>query len=216
MKLALFLVLSVAGAGALAGCTTTRDEAGEVVRNPTAPDWRFIATENDRERLREWRTAWTEGLAKAAAAGHGPMLEGEDALLQPDAALPWQAPPPGDYRCRTIKMGAQRTGMLDYVAYPAFLCRIQQDNGRLTFAKLTGSQRPMGTILPYSGERMVFLGTLQLGDEQRLLQYGVDRDRDMAGLLEKIGDNRWRLVFPYPHFESTIDVLELVPDDSAS
>ena len=33
----------------------------------------------------------------------------------------------------------------------------------------------------------------------------------MAGLVERIGDNRWRLVFPYPHFESTLDVLELVP-----
>ena len=215
MKLTPFLLLAACVA-TLAGCAT-HEHATDVVRDPAAPTWRFIATENDRERLREWRSAWTEGLAKAAAAGHNEMLGQEGALLDPDAALPWQTLPPGDYRCRTIKVGGKTKGMLDYVAYPAFQCRIQPDsNGRLTFAKLTGSQRPMGLILPYTGERMVFLGTLQLGDETRSLQYGVDRDRDMAGLLEKIGDNRWRLVFPYPHFESTIDVMELVPDGSAS
>jgi hypothetical protein len=60
---------------------------------------------------------------------------------------------------------------------------------------------------------MVFLGTLQLGDEPGVLKYGHDRERDMAGLLERIGDRRWRLVFPYPAFESTIDVLELIPNE---
>ena len=33
----------------------------------------------------------------------------------------------------------------------------------------------------------------------------------MAGVVERIGENRRRLVLPYPRFESTIDVLELVP-----
>jgi hypothetical protein len=61
---------------------------------------------------------------------------------------------------------------------------------------------------------MVFLGTLQLGDERRSLEYGHDRERDMAGLMERIGDSRWRLVFPYPAFESTIDIIELVPRGS--
>ena len=82
----------------------------------------------------------------------------------------------------------------------------------MSFAKLTGSQRPIGMFLPFPGQqRMVFLGTLQLGDEQRALQYGRDRERDMAGVVERIGDNRWRLVLPYPAFESTLDVIELVP-----
>jgi hypothetical protein len=60
---------------------------------------------------------------------------------------------------------------------------------------------------------MVFLGTLQLGDEQAVLRYGHDRERAVAGWLERIGDRRWRLVFPYPAFESVVDVLELVPVD---
>jgi uncharacterized protein DUF4893 len=97
------------------------------------------------------------------------------------------------------------------VVYPPFDCRIRSTGGRTRFAKLTGSQRPIGRLLPYLPDRMVFLGTLQLGDETRALEYGRDQDRDMVGILERIGDRRWRLVFPYPHFESTVDVLELVP-----
>ena len=33
----------------------------------------------------------------------------------------------------------------------------------------------------------------------------------MAGLVERIGDNRWRLVLPAPAYESLLDVIELVP-----
>ena len=43
------------------------------------------------------------------------------------------------------------------------------------------------------------------------MQYGRDPDRDLAGWVERIGDNRWRLILPYPIYESTLDVLELVP-----
>lgn len=177
----------------------------------TNVDWRDIATDNDRMRLRQWRTAWTQALAKATAAGHGGELAKEGALLQPDAAMAWAPPPVGEYRCRTIKIGAKSDGLLDYVAYPAFDCRIRNEDGLLGFAKLTGSQRPLGVFLPDTRQRMVFLGTLQLGDESRALQYGRDRERDMAGIVERVDERRWRLVLPYPHFESTMDVLELVP-----
>ena len=43
------------------------------------------------------------------------------------------------------------------------------------------------------------------------MHYGRDRERDLAGWVERVGDRRWRLIFPYPHFESTLDVIELVP-----
>jgi hypothetical protein len=43
------------------------------------------------------------------------------------------------------------------------------------------------------------------------MQYGADPERDLAGYVERIGPNRWRLILPYPRFESMIDVLELVP-----
>lgn len=53
---------------------------------------------------------------------------------------------------------------------------------------------------------------MQLGDEMRIMSYGRDRERNLAGLVERIGERRWRILFPYPHFESTLDVIELVPE----
>ena len=170
-----------------------------------------MATEADRERVRELRESWEEALASARQSGFDAEIAREGALLSPDSALSDPAPPPGDYACRTIKLGRAQPGLLGFVAYPSFVCRIARESGRLAFAKLTGSQRPIGRFFADRDERMVFLGTLQLGDERRSYQYGVDRDRDMIGALERIGPRRWRLVLPYPRFESLLDVIELTP-----
>ncbi|HEV2865656.1 MAG TPA: DUF4893 domain-containing protein [Allosphingosinicella sp.] len=175
-----------------------------------ADDWRPRATDDDRRRLREWRDAWLEALPQARAAGHGSEIDREGALLQPDAALAGAAPPPGDYDCRTIKLGTP-DDLLPYIEYPVFRCRIAQQGGALAFTKLTGSQRPIGRLYPDTERRLVFLGTMQLGDERRAYEYGIDQDRDLVGLLERVGERRWRLVFPYPHYESLVDVIELIP-----
>lgn len=212
MKLAC-LPLCAAASVLLPACAT--DSAREVAAAPAPPDWRSIATDHDRHRLREWRTAWVEALEMARASGHAAALAEQGRLVAPDAALAWENPPPGVYRCRTVKIGGQSAAMLDYIAYPWFDCRIRLENGLMSFTKLSGSQRPIGLLLPYVGQRMVFLGTLQLGDESRALQYGRDTERDMAGIIERIGEEKWRLVFPYPHFESTIDIIELVPKNAA-
>jgi hypothetical protein len=206
-------VLPLCAALTLGACGARNvDAETQAARAPLpAPDWRAIATADDRERLRNWRTAWVEGVRKARASGHAAALSREGALLDPDAAIDWTNPPPGSYRCRVIKVGAKSRGMLDYVAYPPFNCEIRQEGHLISFAKMTGSQRPLGHFLPYVGQRMVFLGTLQLGDEPRALEYGRDRERDMAGVVERFGEQRWRLVLPYPHFESTIDIVELIP-----
>ena len=177
---------------------------------PRAEDWRSSATEDDRRRLRNWRDAWIEALAQARAAGHQAEIAAEGALLEPDAALAGPLPPAGDYDCRTIKVGTA-SDLLAYVAYPAFRCRIEVRGGRTAFTKLTGSQRPIGRLFADSERRMVFLGTMQLGDERSAYRYGIDRERDLVGMLERVGDDRWRLVFPYPHFESLVDVIEITP-----
>ncbi len=206
----LLLAASAALLAPLTACTTPGNGPEEAV--PRIDGWRTVATERDRERIREWRTAWLRALGRARAAGHGPAIAAEGALLQADAAIDTAAPPAGDYRCRTIKVGAKSEGLLEYVAYPAFRCRIGGGEGVRDFAKLTGSQRPIGRLFPENERRMIFLGTLQLGDEQGTLRYGHDVERAMAGVLERIGERRWRLVMPYPHFESVIDVIELVPE----
>lgn len=202
--------LSLCAALAITACGRGR-EAESFGHAAVPADWRTIATEHDRGRLREWRSAWVEALGRARAAGFGPTVTREGPLLDPDAAVGWRDIPDGEYRCRTIKLGAKSRGLLDYVAYPTFNCRVRREDGLVGFAKLSGSQRPIGHLLPAAGNRMIFLGTLQLGDETRALEYGRDRERDMAGIAERIGERRWRLVFPSPHFESLTDILELVP-----
>lgn len=180
-----------------------------MVPQPTN-DWRAVATKDDHQRLRGWRETFVEAIAAARQAGNGERIEKEGVLLQPDAAIGGPVPD-GLYRCRIIKIGAKQTGLLDYVDYPAFRCKV--DTGkRRHFSKLTGSQRPLGILFPDSQLREVFLGTLVLGDEQQALQYGVDESRDVAGFVERIGRSRYRLVMPQPHFESQLDIMELVPE----
>ena len=208
-------------AAALAACAAAQEPAPSPAA-PTAPSlmppcdpstasWRVLATEADRRRLRDWRQAWTGALEQARAGGHAEEIAREGALLEPDVALTEPTPPPGDYDCRTIKLGTPSPDLLVYVPYPAFRCRIAVDGDRMTFTKLSGSQRPIGRLFGDVDRRMIFLGTIQLGDEGRSYQYGIDAERDMIGVLERIGEQRWRLVFPYPHFESLLDVIELVP-----
>jgi hypothetical protein len=173
-------------------------------------NWREIASEADRQRLRDWRTAFTGALGAATRAGHAADIAREGVLLDPDAAI-GGAIPNGTYRCRVIKLGAKEPGMLDWVSYPPFTCRVSQARPLQKLTKLTGSQRPVGLIFPNDQVRQVFLGSLVLGDETRAMQYGEDETRNVAGYVERLGQNRWRLVMPRPHFESQLDVMELVP-----
>lgn len=193
----------------LSACSVLRQPAA-VIAHPTR-DWREVATNSDRDRLRDWRSSFVSGLQSARASGHAAGIAREGVLLDPDAAHGGGPIPNGMYRCRVIKLGAKSPGLLNYVAYPPFACRVRQERELQGFAKLNGSQRQVGLIFPGDALRQVFLGTLVLGDEQRAMQYGRDTERDVAGFVERIGPNRWRLIMPKPHFESQMDILELVP-----
>lgn len=173
--------------------------------------WRATATDADKERIRGWYGSWQAALADARAKGFGADIDREGVLLQPMAALPNPHVPAGDYRCRTVKVGAQGRRDLAYIGYGWFRCRVAPEQGLSSLTKLSGSQRPVGLIFPDNLKRQIFLGTLELGDEKMAVNYGSDRMRDMAGLVERIGDNRWRLVLPAPAYESLLDVIELVP-----
>jgi hypothetical protein len=184
-----------------------QDPACAAKRAPRADLWRVAITVADRKRLRNWRDAWMLALDQARADGKGAAVAGEGVLLDPDAGLENPIIPDGDYDCRTIKMGRKGATGETFAAYPAASCRIAA--GR--FVKLTGSQRPAGHLWPFDATRLIFLGAMGLADEPRALAYGRDDDRDMVGLIERIGPHRWRLVLPQPHWESQIDIIELVP-----
>jgi hypothetical protein len=194
---------------ACASCSVIEQSSGMIPRWTTA--WKDVATPDDRKRLAEWRSSFVGALDAASKAGHAADIGKEGALLEPDAALGPPAIRDGLYKCRIIKIGAKAEGGLPYVAYPAFSCRVKTERGLQRFNKFGGSQRYVGLIFPGDAVRQVFLGTLVLGDETRALQYGQDELRDVAGYVERIGPERWRLILPEPHFESRFDVMELVP-----
>ena len=202
-------LLALAALLACSSCSVIEQPSGLIARWTTA--WKEIATADDKDRLRNWRTSFVAALAAARKSGHANDIAREGALLDPDAALGGAKLPDGFFRCRVIKLGAKAAGNLDYVVFPAFTCRVKPERDLQRFGKLGGSQRYLGLVFPDDAIRQVFLGTLVLGDERRALQYGQDELRDVAGYVERIGPNRWRMVMPKPHFESQLDVMELVP-----
>ena len=177
-------------------------------------DWHRVATDRDRERLRTWRDAWVTALAKVHAAGQTAALAAQGPLFDPDHALDGAAPPPGRYRCRVFKLGGNGAGMRDFTAYPPYECRITDEGEASSLYKIGGSQRPVGLLFPDGSGRQIFLGTMMFGDETKPIDYGHDDGRDMAGYIDRVGEKRWRLVLPYPKFESILDVVELVPSDA--
>jgi hypothetical protein len=206
MRVALLMIVALG----CTGCVVIEQPSGLIPEWTTA--YKRVISENDRTRLRDWRKTFEQALAAARKSGHAAEIANADALLDPDAALAGPAIPNGMYHCRVIKLGAKEPGNLDYVSYPGFTCRIRPERGLQRLTKLSGSQRYVGLIFPGDAIRNIFLGTLVLGDERRAMQYRQDEKRDVAGYVERIGPDRWRLVMPQPHFESRLDVMELVPE----
>lgn len=177
----------------------------------TQPAWRQVATALDRDRLRGWRQAWIDALARVRAGPDAASLAADPLLYDPDRALPDATLPPGDYRCRISKLGANGAAVRDVTRYPAVDCQVGADGKTSSLYLATGSQRPVGRIFPDTPARAIFLGTLVLGDETTPLRYGLDDGRDLIGYVERIEPMRWRLVMPRPRFEALVEVIELVP-----
>jgi hypothetical protein len=204
---------------AAAGCATpppATPPVGEAAPAPAPSGWRAEASAADQDRHDRLGEAWTRALDQARRLpGSGDLMRvGE--LIAPDAARPGVVPPPGAYRCRTVKLGSQsetagEEAGLGYVVYGWFACRIEQTPEGLRFIKLTGSQRPSGRLFADTDRRMILLGAMALGGETTSPAYGQSADRDMLAVLERIGERRWRLVTPWPQAESTLDLIELVP-----
>lgn len=175
-------------------------------------DWRSIVTSSDRDRYTRRDAAWSLALQQARRQTGSGDLRALGDLIDPDIRRAPVAPPPGAYRCRTVKLGSQGGEQgLGYVVYGWFACRIEQTPRGLKFSKLTGSQRPGGLLFPENDRQMILLGSLALAEEPAANSYGQRPDRDLIAVLERIGDRRWRLVLPWPRAESNLDVIELVP-----
>jgi hypothetical protein len=177
-----------------------------------ADTWQSIATEADVGRIQRLASAWIEGLGAARKANFKTALEEEGALLVPGASKARPAPTPGSYKCRLVTLGSTGKGEKAFERYNPFFCYVEVEGDLFTIVKQTGSQRPAGRLWEDDDPtRLVFLGTLALGNEEEVRAYGDDTKRDMAGVFQRIAPFRWRLVIPYPQDGAKLDVFELTP-----
>ena len=215
------IILTIAAlAAALSGCETAKPKLTPGV-HPTvevgppskSEAWKAVATSEDQDRIARLGLAWQQALADAQKTNAADIRR-EGKLLLPRSALPRPAPTPGSYNCRLIKLGKAAAGGKSYESFKPFFCYVEVEDNLLTIVKQTGSQRPAGRLWEDDDPtRLVFLGSLALGNEDQPLAYGDDPKRNMAGVLERIGPFRWRLVIPWPQSTSKLDVFELTPVD---
>jgi hypothetical protein len=206
-----------AAAAALAACATKPAlppgvrpsvEVGPPLKSET---WKSVATAADEDRLARLGLAWQEALDDARKTNAADIRR-EGKLLLPRSALPRPEPTPGSYYCRLIKLGKATAKGKSYETFKPFFCYVEVEGDLLTIVKQTGSQRPAGRLWQDDEpSRLVFLGSLALGDETSPIAYGDDPRRDMAGVFERIGPFVWRLVIPWPQSTSKLDVFELTP-----
>ncbi|PXW79067.1 uncharacterized protein DUF4893 [Blastomonas natatoria] len=174
----------------------------------SAERWQDIATPADAARIKQRDATFAAAIKEVRNSEHAGALANNPSLYDPDKRLDDPLPPEGKYLCATHKLGGQ---FLAFIAYPDFACAIYGSGDKRQFVKLTGSQRPVGYIHADTRRNGVFLGSLMLGDDEGLVPYGQDRERDLAGTVERIGKDHWRIVFPRPYYESTMDIIDLRP-----
>jgi len=209
-------------AALLAGCETKPKlppgvhpsvEVGPPLKSET---WKGVATADDQDRIARLGLAWQEALGEAKKADPADVAK-EGKLLLPRAALPRPAPTPGSYNCHMITLGRASPKAKAFESFKPFFCYVEVEGDQLTIVKQTGSQRPAGRLWEDDdATRLVFLGSLALGNEDQPLAYGDDSKRNMAGVLERIAPFKWRLVIPWPQSTSKLQVFELTPVDFAS
>jgi hypothetical protein len=214
---------TVEGEGPATGAPATQPPAdGAPPPGPPPPaegaqggtdQWRQVVSTADASNLGRLHQAWRLARAEAEDKGFADEVEALGPLVDPNAAQSGNLqPPPGAYRCRTVKLGSQSEAGLAYVAYPFFRCMIElTPGGDLVLTKTTGSQRARGLLYPDTDRRLVFVGAQAWGmDEVGFPRYGQQPIRDQVGVFERIGASRWRLVVPWPRVESKLEILELV------
>jgi hypothetical protein len=214
--------MSSALVACLSGCAANKPKlppgmrpSVEVGPPPKSEAWKAIATADDQDRLARLGLAWQEALDDAKKANAADVRR-EGKLLLPRSALARPAPTPGSYNCRLIKLGKATPKSKAFESFKPFFCYVEVEGGLLTIVKQTGSQRPAGRLWEDDDStRLIFLGSLALGNEDQPLAYGDDPKRNMAGVLERIGPFKWRLVIPWPQSTSKMDVFELTPVDFA-
>jgi hypothetical protein len=207
-------LLLVAVLAALSACAARPDAMVAMpvplldVPQPTG--WKAIVSSEDYARIARLPALWSDALAASRRYRVQIGLQGD--LLVAGAARNHPAPPPGSYRCRLVKLGAAQGREPAFRAFPEYFCHIRGDRSdSLFFTKQTGSELPGGWLHADGDRRLVLTGARQHAADGEPIVYGTEPDRDVVGVIERIGPFRWRLVLPWRDGRPGLDVYELTP-----
>lgn len=204
-----FLLLVLASAllaGAVAASTARASDLAD-------QSWQKQIRERDRKRLAGLWGAWSHALGQVRDAGAAGAVAALGPVGVATAVQPGPLPVPGQYRCRTLKLGSRAavtaTPVPVIVAAPFQPCTITARDGLMWFEQTSGAQRIAGRLYP-DGDRLVFLGSLALAGEPGVMRYGADDDRDQVGVVRGLGPGHWRLELPWPMWQSNLAIVEIV------
>ncbi len=177
-----------------------------------AENWRDVAHPYDVERIDTLGAAVAKGDAEAEGKGSGYEQAVAKLLMGAPAGDVDKQAITGAWRCRTIKVGGN---FAQLVIYGWFKCEIAARGDELFVEKTSGSQKFAGQLYADGPRRMVLLGGGYYGYEgQRTYQADDSTDgkspdnRDKVAVVEMLGPDWLRFVFPYPVRESTYDIVE--------
>jgi len=175
---------------------------------PALAGWEDEISDFDRNRLNMLEEAKAKGLEEARGSGEYAAIQSLLSLDRRDAS---RSELVGNWRCRIMKLG----GPFPAIVYTWFRCRVRETANGLYFEKLSGSQRSSGYLDPGNGG-WVYLGTLTVNDEPQKPYSGANEGAgspvthtDEVAFVTKVGEGHMRMEFPFPHLESTFDVIEL-------
>lgn len=171
-----------------------------------AEAWRGIASERDAVALDGLPDRWRKALAAGRAANLTRRIAAEGELLTPDARLARAAPAPGSYKCRYVRPGGRK-----WVSSAQGFCYVGVEAGQLSLATELRGLRLGGYLWELKdGERLVFLGGAVPAGAKTAAAYGENPSRDTAGLVERIGEFRYRFTVPEPSPGAGLTIVELV------
>lgn len=212
------LFLALSGAALLAGCTKS-DELRPYAVVRRADVWQAVITDHDRGRLARLSGAWEQARADIASAGADAQLAALGPVVPalagtgPMGEMPAEValPGPGDYRCRTIRLGWRQGTPRSTPPVQAgewAPCRLAADGILLRFETAPDDQQFFGALYP-DVDRLIFLGSVALDGEMGRLHYGEDADRDQLGVLTMVAPGHWRIALPWPRWNARLVLIEM-------
>lgn len=168
--------------------------------------WRRVASPRDAAALDGLPARWDQALATTRAAGLTRRVAAEGALLVRGTPLARAAPAPGSYRCRYVRLGVRK-----WTASASGFCYVGVESGQLSLTTELRGLRLGGYLWePKAGERLVFLGAAPPPGAKGAPAYGDNPALDLGGLVERIGEFRYRLLLPEPEPGGGITIVEMV------